>query len=98
MTGAEDGSVNQPSIVVTQYETLRSAALGEVLPAEARRGLTLFLRRGMWGWVRAMAITGASQQPTRSPSSNWTAPEEYRAVIYVFAAMAIHADIRGGTP
>jgi hypothetical protein len=98
MTGAENGSAEQPSIVVTQYETLRRTALGEVLPPEARSGLTLFLRRGMWGWARAMATTGAAQQPPRSPASSWTAPEQYRAVIHVFAAMAIHADNRGALP
>lgn len=81
-----------------QYETLRSAALGEVLPVEARSGLTLFLRRGMWGWARVMATTSSSQQPTRLPSSSWTAPEEYRAAIHIFAAMAIHASNGGATP
>jgi len=91
MTGAEKGFA-EPSIVVAQYETLRRAALGEALPPEARSGLTLFLRRGMWGWARAMVPTNASRQPTRSQSSNWSAPELSRAVIHVFAAMAINAD------
>lgn len=35
--------------IVAQYEVLRSAALGHVLPPEARSGLLLFLRCGMWG-------------------------------------------------
>lgn len=98
MTGTENGLAEQSSIVVTHYETLRRAALGEGLPPEARSGLTLFLRRGLWGWARAMATTGAAPQPPRSPASSWTAPEHYRAVIHIFAAMAIHADTRGALP
>jgi len=87
----------EPAMVVTQYETLRSAALGDALPPEARSGLMLFLHRGMWGWARAMATTSALPQPTRSPSSNWRAPEEYRGVIHIFAAMAINANHQGAT-
>jgi hypothetical protein len=94
---AESGSA-EPSILVTQYETLRTAAVGEPLPPEARTGLTLFLRRGMWGWARAMISTSASRQPTRSLSSNWNVPEGYRAIIHLFAAMAINADNRGAIP
>ena len=68
MTGAQNGSAELPPIVVTQYETLRRAALGEGLPVEARSGLTLFLRRGMWGWARAIATATAARQPARSHS------------------------------
>src|ERR1700738_870680 len=53
MTSAKNNSP-EPSNVMTQYETLRSAALGEALPPEARAGLMLFLRRGLWGWARVM--------------------------------------------
>jgi hypothetical protein len=97
MTGAESGSTKPTSISGTSYEALRSAALGEVLPPEARSGLTLFLRRGLWGWARAMADADASQQPANSPASHWIAPEGHRAVIRLFAAMAIHVDNRGAT-
>ena len=88
-----------PSSVVSQYETLRRAALGGVLPPEARWGLMLFFRRGMWGWIRAIAIGSASvsQQPSCSPSSNWTASDEYRALIHVFAAMVMKAANQGAT-
>jgi len=46
------------------------AALGEALPATARSGLMLFLRRGMWSWVqtlvkpRSTAISPISAQST----------------------------------
>ncbi len=50
-------------MVVTQYETLRRAVLGDALPPEARAGLPLFLRRGMWGWARAVAAMSAPQRP-----------------------------------
>lgn len=44
-----------PSSVLAHYERLRMAALGEALPPEARSGLMLFLRRGMWAWAQAQA-------------------------------------------
>jgi hypothetical protein len=98
MTDADNGPLEPPSDVVTQYETLRCAALGEALPVEARSGLTLFLRRGLWEWARAMATTSAWPQPTRVPSSTWAAPEECRAAIHIFAAMAIHTNNGGARP
>jgi hypothetical protein len=91
MTSTKDDSAVR-SIVVTQYETLRRAALGDVLPPEARSGLMLFLRRGMWGWARALAAMSPLHQPTGSRVSSWKAPEEYRTVIHIFAAMAIRAN------
>jgi hypothetical protein len=82
--------------VVAQYETLRGAALGQALPPEARSGLTLFLRRGMWGWARAAAAMSMPQQPIGLPSWSFTASDKHRAaVIHVFAAMAMNADHRG---
>ena len=53
-------------MVVAQYEALRSAALGDALPPEARTGLLLFLRGGMCGWARAVATMCAPQRPTGS--------------------------------
>jgi hypothetical protein len=88
-----------PSSVTAQYETLRRAALGQALSPEARYGLMLFLRRGMWGWARAVAMASTSvSQPSCSPSLNWTASDEYKAVIHVFAAMAMNAENRGVAP
>jgi hypothetical protein len=86
--------------IVAQYETLRRAALGHVLPPEARSGLMLFLRRGMWGWARAMAIAGASmsQQPSCPPALNCAPSDESRTLIHIFAAMAMSANNRGVTP
>ena len=81
----------EPSNVATQYETLRSAALGGALPLDARAGLMLFLQRGMCGWACPLATMGAFEQATGSRPSNWKPPEEYRTVIHIFAAMAIGA-------
>lgn len=88
-----------PSSIATQYETLRRAALGEVLPPEARYGLMLFLRRGMWGWARAVTMNNdsASQQPTRSPSLSLTASEGSRVLIHAFAAIAMNIQHQGAT-
>ena len=85
-------------MVVTQYETLRRAVLGDALPPEARAGLLLLLRRGMWGWARAVATMSAPQRPTGSRPPNWKVPEEHRAVVHIFAAMAINANHYGATP
>jgi hypothetical protein len=97
MTSAKNNSP-EPSNVMTLYETLRSAALGDALPPEARAGLMLFLRRGLWGWARVMATTSVWQPPKGSRPSNWKAPEEYRTVIHIFAAMAIKTSHQGATP
>ncbi len=94
MTSADKPSAEQPG-VVTQYETLRGTALGAALPPDARAGLLLFLRRGMWGWVRAAATMSTFEQPAGPRPSNWKAPEESRTVIHIFAAMAVQADYQG---
>ncbi len=85
-------------MVVTQYETLRGAALGDALPPEARAGLLLFLRRGMCGWARAVATLSASQRPTGSRPPNWGMPEEHRTVVHILASMAINVNYYGATP
>ena len=98
MTSNAACSPELPSSVVTQYETLRRATLGGVLPPEARWGLILFLRRGMWGWIRAVAIGSASvsQQPSGSLSLSRTASDGRRAIVHVFAALAMNAGNGGG--
>jgi hypothetical protein len=99
--GGDERSTER-GLVTARYETLRMAALGEALPPEARSGLMLFLRRGMWGWARAVDETSAAT-PMRStaPSSPPpTATHKSRTVIQIFATMAIdaaRADCRGAT-
>ena len=83
---------------VAQYEALRSAVLGDMLPPEARAGLLLFLRRGMCGWARAVAAMCAPRQPTGSRPPNRTIPAEHRAVVHILAAMVINANHYGATP
>ena len=97
MTSAQTSSA-ESSVVVTQYESLRRAAIGDELPCEARAGLLLFLRRGMYGWARALATMSAPQPLTGSRPSNWKAPEEHKTVIQIFAAMAIKANHQGAAP
>ena len=70
-----------PSAVAAQYEILRMAALGEALPPEARSGLMLFLRRGMWGWARTLTAASVCEHPSHAPSPNSTVPCEREAVI-----------------
>jgi hypothetical protein len=84
--------------VLSQYEALRNAAFGHALPPESRSGLLLFLRRGMWGWVRVMATAGVSPpQPRLEDSLSFSTAEESRTVIHIFAAMAMNAEHRGAT-
>jgi len=84
---------------VAQYEALRNAALGQALPAEARSGLLLFLRRGLWGWAQVLAAAGASPppEPRRQAPSSFPAREEFATVIHIFAAMAMGDRHRGAT-
>ena len=75
--------VEPPAGLAAQYETLRRGALGEPVSPEARCGLGLFLRRGLWAWAQALA-TGSIA----------IAPYPPRAVIQVFAALALNTQSR----
>jgi hypothetical protein len=75
--------------VAVQYEALRIAGLGQALAPEARGGLALFLRRGMWGWARALTTSKTPTSPTQSHLSKCCAPEEQRALIEMFVALAM---------
>lgn len=85
-------SIPSPSVLTSQYETLRSSALGEALPPEARAGLLVFLRRGMWGWAHALSTADSRREPNpaRSPTFAPTTPCEQRGVVHLFAAMAMN--------
>ena len=88
-----DAAVAQMSAseIGERYETLRGAALGAELPVEARSGLALFLRRGMWGWARAVAVPSMLPRSIRSPISTWTTEGEQRTVIHLLAAIAVRS-------
>jgi hypothetical protein len=94
MTSAQTTSA-APAHLVTHYETLRRAALGDALPPEARVGLTLFLRRGMWGWARTIVTTSAVLQPADARPAQWQPPEEDRTLIHLLAALAIKVNHEG---
>lgn len=85
---------NLPPTVVVRYEALRMAALGEALPPEARSGLTLFLRRGMWGWSRALAAGSPTHQPIYALSFSQLACCDPTPVIHILAAMAMNVPNR----
>ena len=89
-SGAAEKCSPPPSTIAAQYETLRMAALGEALPPEARSGLVLFLRRGMWAWTRTLAAPSVHEEPARTPSPSSAAPRECKVLIYVMAAMAMN--------
>jgi len=55
--------------------------LGHALAPEARWGLLLFLRRGMWGWAQVIGSAGASSsQPRQEESLSIPTSKESRAV------------------
>ena len=64
--GAGPHCARQPS-ATEQYEILRAAALGAVLPPEARSGLSILLYRGMWAWARTILREPCRRQPIAVP-------------------------------
>jgi uncharacterized protein YbjT (DUF2867 family) len=92
MSPAEFMPASLPHILQSQYELLRAAALGEETAAEARSGLTVLLRQGMWSWSCVIARGQAAQEasapfaprPSRSDQSH-----DRRAVIHLLAALAM---------
>jgi hypothetical protein len=100
MTDAEAKSSTPSSTIVAQYEMLRSAMLGEALPPDARSGLIVFLRLGMWEWARTLTLGTLGREPLHvspSSSSHPTEPGERRAVIHLLAAMAMTINDRGSS-
>ena len=89
-------STSSSAAIAAQYEVLRGAALGEALPLKARSGLTLFLRRGMWGWAKALTVTvSPPREQICPPSTAWPMHAGHSAVIHVLAAIAMgHHDRR----
>lgn len=93
-SGSVPAASPETSHITAQYETLRAAALGEALPPEARHGLILFLRRGMWGWVRALAEVSAPVQSTCSLPSSAVTRRCSSAVVPLLAAMVMTTNSR----
>ena len=81
--------VDLPARLAAQYETLRRGTLGESIPPEVRWELGLFLRRGLWVWARALAATAAPEPPRPIMRSASIALCRPRAIIQVFAALAL---------
>jgi len=92
MSGVEATPASLAHILQAQYELLRATALGEETAAQARSGLTVLLRQGMWSWARVIArgqtsygaIAPFAPQPPRSDPSR-----ERRAVVHLLAALAM---------
>jgi hypothetical protein len=69
------------------------AALGDALPPQARSGLMLFLRRGMWAWGRALIAESLAQEPIHAPSFAQTACSDMPAR-RIFPAMLVSSVLR----
>jgi hypothetical protein len=74
--------------VAQDYETLRTAALGEGLAFDARNGLALFLRRGMWGWAQATHDHGERLEPAKPVHSGAVVEDHHKQIVQLFAAIA----------
>ncbi len=81
-------------MVAAKYEVLRMAALGQPLPLDARSGLALLLRQGMWAWALAMGRVAAQERAGNCAAPMSTAPRQHNAVVQILAAMAMKANIR----
>lgn len=90
MSGAAEKGSTLTATVAAQYETLRMAGFGGALPPEARSGLVIFLRRGMWAWARMLAAPCVREEPTQVPAPASALPCERKAIIYLLAAMAMN--------
>jgi len=93
MAATSPGSWILSSAIANQYELLRGAALGEALPVSARSGLMLFLRRGMWSWVKTLGAAADPQQDPTNSSPAATSPHGGHApIVHVLATivMSIH--------
>ena len=83
-------SADSSGAMAARYEALRAAGFGEGMPPEARSGLTLFLRRGMWGWARALTAPRASQEQTLPSSAALPFTHDGRnSVVRLVAAIAM---------
>ena len=89
MTGIAASPPIHPTAIAARYERLRSAMLGEALPPDARSGLIVFLRRGMWRWARMLVPEPARLELIPSRSSMPAEPIERRAVVGLLAGMAV---------
>ena len=81
-------NLSEPPEIQRKYEVLRMAALGEPLPPECRRGLALFLRRGMWGWSRTLSSETVPASPALSPHES-ISTFQAKTTVRILAAMVM---------
>ena len=94
MPGVAEPPSAHSSAISARYEALRQTALGDPLPPQARSGLIIFLRRGMWRWAQTMIATSTRQEAVSAPSVFPVQPREQIAVVHALAAMAMNTTYR----
>jgi hypothetical protein len=87
MTETSSGSSILSSAIANQYELLRGAALGEDLPVSARSGLMLFVRRGMWSWVKTLVAATDPRQDETHPSPAASPHAGHATIVHVLATI-----------
>ena len=93
-------STDSCTAIAARYEALRAAAFGDGLPTEARSGLTLFLRRGMWGWARAMTLAPipSQEQALLSPAGLPLTHDGRSCVVRLLASIAMGSNDHRRSP
>lgn len=72
----------------SRYEELRKGALGEAIMPEARNGLVLILRCGMWRW--AQSLMAQLKVKTLPAQSNATSLQRTESLIQLLATMVVN--------
>ena len=71
-----------------RYEALRLGALGQAIAPEARAGLMVFLRRGMWAWAQRVVIE-PPPRPAALRRSTFVPAEQDQILARLLAGMAL---------
>ena len=86
--------VEPPAGLAAQYETLTEGGTGRADFTGSALGARALFARGLWAWAQALAATAAPEPPGRATGSIAIAPYPPRAVIQVFAALALNTQSR----
>jgi hypothetical protein len=87
----ESAATTPGNSVLSRYEALRGGALGQPVGPDARSGLALLLRSGMWAWAQVMATAPSTRTTPRGADP--VALERPSAFVRLLADMTL-ANVR----